>query len=213
MDACRLIAITVSTNYSDLLPYVIESNIKYFDKWIFITSKDDIDTISQLSKYDKIEILTYNFQNSNKIFDKGGAILNAQDYVYEKYPDHWYLLIDSDICLSNNFLNFLLEVDNSIEEDTLYGASNRLNFATLQDFKNKENYIDYNKSGPSMIDGYFQLYKSKFYYSKSMDASECDWTFNHSFGNKKHLNSFTCYHLGKNGNWKGRIIGSDFIIN
>jgi hypothetical protein len=213
MNACKLIAITVSTNYSDLLPYIIESNIKYFDKWIFITSKNDIDTISQLSNKDKIQILTYDFQNSDKIFDKGGAILNAQDYVYEKYPDDWYLLIDSDICLSDNFLDFLAEINNSVEEDTLYGASRRLNFGSLQDFKNIQNHTDYTQSASSMIDGYFQLYKSKFYYSKSMDASECDWTFNYSFKYKKHLNSFTCHHLGKNGNWKGRIVGSDFIIN
>ena len=41
-----IIAITVSTNYEDILKIIIPQNAKFFKKWIIITKVDDIKTIN-----------------------------------------------------------------------------------------------------------------------------------------------------------------------
>ena len=69
-----LVAITVSTNYSDLLKLVLKQNLKFIDKWFIITDKRDKETINLIKNEKKIKILYYNFQNNNCKFDKGGAI-------------------------------------------------------------------------------------------------------------------------------------------
>ena len=53
-------------------------------------------------------------------FDKGGAIKMVQQIVYEKYPNHWYLILDSDIILPNNFIDILIKED--LNEECIYGA-------------------------------------------------------------------------------------------
>jgi hypothetical protein len=44
-----MIAITVSTNYHDLLKIIIPQNYKFFDKWYIITCIDDMDTIAVIN--------------------------------------------------------------------------------------------------------------------------------------------------------------------
>lgn len=206
-----MIAITVSTNYSDILPFTLEANLHHFKKWIFVTDVNDKATIEILSKIPKVIILYWDFQNGRRQFDKGGAVMMAQKFVYDNWPLDWYLIIDSDICLSHDF---------TINTDTLnpsfvYGASYRHDFYKLSDYKNNINF--YNCPTYNFPLGFFQLYNEKHFYQQSNSAASCDDQFINRHFQKRvfMLNHFVCNHLGKNEvNWYGgRKTGSDFIID
>lgn len=96
----RIIGITVSTRYSDLLAVIIPLNLPKLEKWYIVTHKDDKATIELCQKYPKIEILYYDFySNPRWKFNKGGALRYAQQVVYAHHPTGWYLVFDSDIIL------------------------------------------------------------------------------------------------------------------
>ena len=42
-----------------------------------------------LSNNDKIELLFFDFKEGGHSFNKGGAIILAQEYAHEKYPEEW----------------------------------------------------------------------------------------------------------------------------
>ena len=68
-----MIAITVSTNYHDILKLVLAADKQFFDRWIFVTDVNDIQTIDVLTKHDVI-VLYHDFKNGGRVFDKGGAV-------------------------------------------------------------------------------------------------------------------------------------------
>jgi hypothetical protein len=215
-----MIGITVSTNYSDLLPYVLEANERYFKEWYVITSPLDEETINILKKHEKVTILYYNFNIDNRKFDKGGAVQYAQHIAYCKYPKEWYLIVDSDICIESNFSDYVDAV-NLLDAETIYGAQDRRDYYKLSDYRQRKNYFKYGRvmdeAGTLWGDhlaGYFQLYKKHFYYYPSYDASGCDVRFLHHFKKHKIITDLTLNHLGKDHiNWKGRKKNSDFIID
>ena len=202
-------AITVSTNYIDILPFVYERNKGCFKHWVFVTDKNDQETINFLSNKPDVTVLYWDFQNHRNIFDKGGAIRYAQTYVYEKYPDDWYLLIDSDICLPTQFSRFVASSLPTYDVNPIYGLSERLDFGSLEDFKNNINYKKYDHK--NNVFGYFQLYKDKFFYNTSRDASNCDGEFSRKFQKTTLISGLPCAHLGSKSHWNGkRVSGSDF---
>jgi hypothetical protein len=206
-----MIAITVSTNYSDILPLILEANVRFFKKWIFVTSVNDTPTIHLLMGNSNIDILYWDFNNSGRKFDKGGAVKYAQEFAYDKFPDEWYLLLDSDICLSKDF-SAVAELTGRFDPEAIYGAKNRYDFNKLSDFRNFTNYSKY-PLGHKLY-GYFQLYKQKLFYQPSIDAGLCDIEFTGQFNKRFFLDGFECSHLGrKKRNWAGRKIGSDFIMD
>ena len=96
----RIIGITVSTKYSDLLAVIVPLNLPKLEKWYIVTHKDDKATIELCQKYPKIEVLYYDFYSKPQWkFNKGGALRYAQQVVYAKHPNAWYLVFDSDIIL------------------------------------------------------------------------------------------------------------------
>ena len=204
-----MIAITVSTNYHDILPIVYDYNKDLFKHWVFVTDKNDQETISFLSSKPNVTILYWDFQNHRNIFDKGGAIRHAQTYAYEKYPDDWYLLIDSDICLPMQFSHFAAVSLPTYDVNLIYGLDERLDFGSLEDFKNNINYKKYDHE--KNVFGYFQLYKDKFFYNTSTDASHCDDEFSRKFQETVLILGLPCAHLGDKSHWTGkRELGSDF---
>jgi len=219
-----MIAITVSTNYIDLLPFVYERNNGCFKHWVFVTDKNDQETINFLSDKPNVTVLYWDFQNERRHFDKGGAIRHAQYYVYDKFPNDWYLLIDTDIVLPTEVQAILPETVVGIEktliggEVGIFGIETRLDFNKMSDLLAEKNYKIYDHN--NWLYGYFQLYKEKYFYSPSMDASRCDHEFlgyfeNNFFLSHPEFGALKCYHLGKDGaNWKGkRKPGSDFVID
>lgn len=217
-----LIAITVSTNFSDILEITMKQNLKFFDYWYIITQKNDIKTINLIKNNDKIKILYYDFQsntikNNISIFNKGGAISYAQNLIYKLYIKCKVLILDSDIYLPYNFCNIIEKEEFQI--NTLYKCLVRIDYFKLTDFYNKINpkYFKH----PQLSCGYFQLYYIDqtipnniiYYYGQSYDCSNCDEQFKILFNNNKTLEIFI-YHLGKASiHWQGRKDTSDFIID
>lgn len=204
-----MIAITITTNYADVLPLVLAANQKFFHHWLFVTDANDTETIDLLKDLPNSSLLFWNFTNGGRTFDKGGAVRHAQEIAYDLFPDHWYLIIDSDICLSENF---------SIDESTLdpkwlYGASIRKDFYSADDLAAGINYHQH-PIEEDRAHGFFQLYKSKIFYRPSQGADKCDDWFYGEFTPKiRMLNSFECRHLGRGGmHWNGRKTRSDFKI-
>jgi hypothetical protein len=128
---------------------------------------------------------------------------------YKKYPKSWYLLLDSDILLSQEF-STMREVLPHLKSDILYGCKKRLDFNKMSNLKNVEKFYLYQHMNE--IHGYFQLHKLKYLYRDSIDASWCDLQFSNHFENKILLDFFSCYHLGVKGNWTGRK-SIDFIFD
>jgi hypothetical protein len=214
-----MIAITVSTNYIDLLPFVYERNKGCFKHWVFVTDKNDQETINFLAKKPNVTVLYWDFQNERRHFDKGGAIRHAQYYVYDKFPDDWYLLIDADIVLPDDVQKSLLREIPKIErmpgvpEIAIFGIDKRLDFFKMSDLLVEKNYEVYDHK--NNVFGYFQMYKEKYFYSTSRDASNCDAEFAGYFKKPFLIKDLKCYHLGKHTvNWKGnRKPGSDFVMD
>jgi hypothetical protein len=214
-----IVAITVSTNYIDLLPFVYERNKGCFKHWVFVTDKNDHQTIKFLSNKPNVTVLYWDFQNERRHFDKGGAVHHAQYYVYDKFPDDWYLLIDTDIVLPSDTQITLLrdlpafEKDSPLNSKYLIGIDNLMAFSKMSDLLTETNYQRWNNL-PVVI-GYFQLYKEKFFYSASINASRCDLDFCKFFEKSMSATRLKCYHLGKRGvHWKGtRTPGSDFVMD
>ena len=102
-------AITVCVNYAHLFKYCI-GNKKFFKRWIIVTTSKDIDTIN-LCKENNLEYLICDEINDRTFF-KSRAINRALELVGLK--EDWYLFIDSDILLPDNFFDF-------VKEGNLYG--------------------------------------------------------------------------------------------
>ena len=115
-----LVGMCVSYNYMDTLKFMLPINCNHFDKLYLVTQQDDIETIKFCKNFNNLEVLFYDFKNNVKQFDKFGALTMLQQIVYDKYPNHWYLIIDSDIILPNNFIDIL--INENLNENCIYGA-------------------------------------------------------------------------------------------
>ena len=208
-----MIAITVSTNFSDLVPIIINANERFFKHWYWVTDPNDQATIDLIPKNDKHTILYWDFRNRGVAFDKGGALRLAQATAFKEYPDEWYLGIDSDIALYPDFF-----VDTSkLDPTKLYGAAYRHHFYTKNNFDN--GLVDDYETN-TWPWGFFQLYKVKNYYTNSYDCSLCDDRFISCWGNTHEireqnvvlLENVICRHMGKkNQHWQGRRRGPDGV--
>jgi hypothetical protein len=200
-----MIAITVSTNYSDLVPFVLEANERFFKHWYWITDINDNLTIEAIPKTDKHTVLYYDFQNNGRTFDKGGALKLAQGKAYGKFPEDWYLILDSDIAL---YPNFNINTD-ELDPTKLYGIPSRLAFYSRESF---DADIPDERIWTGLA-GFFQLYKEKIFYPDSNDAGGVDNLFTDNWlknAKTEILKNITCRHLGSTNHWYGRVLGSDF---
>lgn len=211
-----LIGLCVSYNYFDTLQFMLPINYLHFEKIYLITQEDDIETIEFCKKYNNVIILFYDFKNNNKIFDKFGALNYAQSLAYEYYPNSWYLIIDSDIILPNNFIDILNK--EKLNPECIYGAirnnvsksSELLN--KLQIINNNKNWIYNNiihaKHNPPCIIGCFQLYKKQVYNrSNIVNAGQGDYYFGHdNFNIFCNFENILYFHLGPIAkNWYGKM--------
>lgn len=212
-----IVAITVSTRYDDILLHTIPSNKNFFKHWIFITDINDKVTINILKQYENITILYFDFQQYGKIFNKGGAIKSGQEYAYQRFPDDWYLIIDSDICLENDFKKYMDIKSSLLKENYIYSSRERRDYLNITDYKNRENYWEYSNNSPEKknsmaVAGFFQLYKKKLFYKDSTDCSWCDIEFSNYFPIERDFVDVICNHLGTSyHNWQGRKSKKDFI--
>ena len=201
----EIICITICVNYSDILKHVIHQNLKFFKTWYIVTSIDDTETFNLVKKVNSsnICILMYSeFYKDNLKFNKGGALKFAQTYVNTHHSDSNILILDADIFLPDSFIT---NVPEKLEDDTLYGTSERLDYWSLNDYNTNQNPHIYQWGNKQV--GFFQLYKQCLYtYEDSFNASECDLTFRNKFNTKKNLENLSVKHLGKDFvNWNGRV--------
>jgi len=196
----KLIGLSVSTNYSKILPYVLSANLDRLDAWIIVTSPNDKETISHVAGLEKITLLFWNPHAKGRKFDLGGGIRVAQKYAYKMYPNSWYLKLDSDICLPKEF-NETLKTFAPFDIGSIYGVP-RTEFGSLKDYENQQNgFLDI---AQAPVVGYFQLYFLPLLYRHSKDASRCDLEFRDLFLRQVMLNELSVSHLGRSGkNWLG----------
>ena len=212
-----LIGLCVSYNYFDTLQFILPVNYSHFKKIYIITQTDDNSTIEFCKKFDNVIILFYDFKNNNKKFDKYGALNYAQKIAYTDYPESWYLIIDSDILLPNNFID-ILDKEN-LNPECIYGAirnnvfksSELLNKTQIINNKENLNWIYNNilhlKDKPPSILGCFQLYKKHVYHRLAIDnAGYGDYYFGYdNFFQFCNFGNILCFHLGETGkNWYGK---------
>lgn len=227
-DGSRPVAISVSTNFSDILPYSIDYNLNFFDHWYIVTDQNDKETIRVIEERNqgKITVIFYNFVGTTiphtngsmtkAIFDKGGAIRAAQERAYKEYPNRWYLVLDTDIVIRSHRDIATTDLDKS----SIYGPVARCDYRSLEDFRKCR--VDYkrpmNLEDPPII-GFFQLYASPFLYHWSEKTDLCDVNFTNIWTKEQQkLLSFTVDHLGY---WApevpnthhGRILGKGFTVN
>lgn len=207
-----MIAITVSTNYADLLDIIIPINCHYFEKWLIVTHSTDIETIKVIKKHQRpnISIIYFDFYK-NVAFNKGGAIKYCQDYILRNVDYSGpILLLDSDICLPDNFNELIASI--SFRDGTIYGTEKRLDYYSLENFKN--NVVDYDYPWSQDFQGYFQLYlhNPAYLYNDSYNCSNCDLEFLNYFQDKVIIPNMVVKHLGKSGvHWNKRLDKTDFI--
>ena len=212
-DKIKLIGICVSYNYMDTLKNILPINLKHFDKIYIVTQKDDLETIRYCKQYKKVEIVYFDFKKGDKIFNKGGGMKKAQKIAHKKYPDHWYLIFDSDIVLPSNFKDILNKRNLNPEE--MYGCErcivtdkNNLQKCNTSTQKNIKSKVGVGYKEACM--GYFQLYKKHKLYQDSEHAGHVDNIYSNQFKNNG-LDMFV-YHLGLPfKNWKGKM--ENFSIN
>jgi len=214
-----LIGICVSYNYYDTLQFTLPVNYLHFDKIYLITQVNDVQTLEFSQHFDNVHLLFYDFTNNNKKFDKFGALNYAQKKAYKAHPDSWYLILDSDIILPNNFIDILIK--ENLNTECIYGAI-RNNVLKTSELLNKKQIINkdensnfiYNNiiwcdnTAPSII-GCFQLYKKKVYHRDNLDnAGNGDYYFGYdNFNTFCNLDNLTYFHLGATGvNWGGKVI-------
>lgn len=214
----KIIAITVSTNYDDLLKIIIPQNNKFFYKWYIITSKTDDKTLKVIYDYNysnsnsNIEILFYDFNANNKIFNKGGAIKYCQNIISTLNYNGIVLILDSDIYLPNDFDSIINNI--AISNDTLYGTYKRYDFYNYKNLQN--NIVNFDYPWAKEFQGYFQLYKfnKNYLYNESFNCSACDLEFIKHFKNKIIIPNLIVSHLGKHYiNWNGRKNTNDFFLS
>lgn len=209
-----IIAITVSTNYEDLLDIVLPQNYKFFYKWIIVTSPNDTKTLDVIKKhgFPNIIVVFYDFYTDGNTFNKGGAIRFCQENVISPYYGGNILILDSDIYLPSDFLSIIKPI--GIKSNILYGTNARNDYHSYDHFSN--GIVDEYYERSRQFDGYFQLYRhnKRFLYNNSKNCAKCDIEFTRFFRQKKIIPGMDVKHLGKNEvNWNGRSEKTDFIQN
>ena len=216
-----LIGICVSTNYMDTLRFMLPVNHHHFKKLYIVTEETDTETINFCKQFDNVELIFFKFHTETSKFDKGSGLIKAQKIVYKNHPNSWYLIIDSDILLSNNFIDILSS--KKLKEDCIYGAS-RYNYKNSSDLLHDN--LDHNKywewnnilhktwenpAPPPSILGCFQLYKKHVFYKPSDDkffkGADYDYEFGYNnFSLFSSLHDIINIHLGPadGENWYGK---------
>jgi hypothetical protein len=198
-----LIAITVSVNYHNLLPLILETNHRHFKHWYIVTEKTDTETQQMCKKYPNVEVLFFEFKSPDSVFNFGGARRYGQLMANKNFKEDFKLMLDSDICLPDNFQNILESTE--LKEEVIYGAP-RLLVDTVEEYKhpNKAYILDDRWVHENRVIGFFQLYKSDILYQNSFNCAVTDEEFTSKFDEKKFLN-LTVHHIGQPGkNWNGR---------
>jgi hypothetical protein len=206
-NSFSLIGLCVSYNYFDTLQFMLPVNYLHFEKIYLLTQPDDEKTVEFCKQFQNVVVLFYNFTHHQKVFDKFGALNYAQSIIYRTHPDSWYLILDSDILLPNNFIDVLQK--ESLRPECIYGVARHNVFKTSELLDKSSVHVSPMPvfQGIPTIIGYFQLYKKKVFHANFHTAEGGDVMFSRNFSMWCRLDNILCYHLGVPGkNWRGKVV-------
>lgn len=110
-------AISCCINYSDFLAETIEHNRGLLDRWLIITTEEDIKTRELCRRYNLQCLLTNDHVNKGDIFNKGRLIERGLQHLS---AEGWRLHLDADIALPQRF-RALLEAAH-LNQKKIYGC-------------------------------------------------------------------------------------------
>lgn len=110
-------AITVSDQYSDFLAETVKWNIDHVDRWIIVSSPEDVATHEVCRKYNLELLISEDHKKYGDTFNKGRLIERGLQHLS---AEGWRLHIDADIVLPYHFKKLLRAAD--IQEDKIYGC-------------------------------------------------------------------------------------------
>lgn len=140
----KLEAITVCVNYSDFLAEVIPFNRSHFDRWLIVTTPEDIAT-RDLCRNQSLEcITTRDFYRNNAKFDKAKGVDKGMQCL--SHAD-WVLHIDADMILPSHFRESLEDAD--LDKNCIYGADRFVikGWDKWQRLKNSGYFHKYSRGG------------------------------------------------------------------
>jgi len=223
MISCLMVCV----NYGDMLRLTLPFNKQMVTNMVVVTVPEDKETLAVCQEFG-IKVLEYRccfcpydkevVKDATKLFHLSKMINQGLMYVYENFPDSWYLYLNSDVILHPHIKT--LDVD-TLSPELIYGV-NRYLVPTKEDFNkiSEGGQIDFSTLGNHFEDtegdgivalGFFQLFKRKIFYDQvynvpTYDASYSDILFVNKFKNKGKLEGCHALHLGKPGvNWCGRV--------
>jgi len=204
----NIIGITICVNFDDIFAHTIDQNANMLKEWFVVTDPSDSATLALINEknHPNIKVLLYDKFTVNAKFNKGGAVRFAQEHVHGLYEGANVLLLDADVVLPDSLRE---KLPSTVEPDTMYGVTQRLDYDTLEDFLSRKNgNVCY--YGGALV-GFFQLYRgtNKYLYKDSDSCCTCDNDFRDSFPNKVFIHE-SIHHLGLSGvNWEGRDYTKD----
>lgn len=128
----KIEAVTVCVNYADFLSEVAPYNIPILDRWLIVTTKDDLATREACRRFG-LECLTTEEHRRDGEFSKGRMIERGLQHLS---AEGWRLHLDSDIVLPFQTKR-LLEMAH-LHEDKIYGCDRLMlqSFEQWHRFKN-----------------------------------------------------------------------------
>lgn len=208
-----LIGVCVSYNYMDTLQFTLPVNYWHFEKLFIVTQEDDKETVAFCQSFENVQILFFDFKNNNKTFDKFGGIDLALEQAYRDYPEHWYLIIDSDIILPINIVSLLQKKE--LDSECIYGINRSIDYRSVSQWLRPKVSVERNPRDLSfhmrprpLILGYFQLFKQHLFHQSKDNAGEGDLEFCETNFKRTHLfPRIIGLHLGASfRNWKGKEV-------
>jgi len=194
-------AVTVCIGYADYLEATISLSDIVTTRTI-VTSINDYKTLSIGS--DK----TILYEDYKSPFNKSKLVNAGLQYVYSKYPNDWYLLLDAD-----TYIERVNDIG-SLDQSKLYGVVRKL-YKNKSDLQNGIYTLDTHleENIPYSVMGYFQLFKKSYiFYDESFNTafgSDTKFLLDHfGFENSATIgqDKLIAHHLGpKDTNWDGRI--------
>lgn len=109
--------LTVCINYGDFLAETVKWNIDHCDRWIIVTSPEDLITQEVCRKYNLEMIISEDHKKYGDTFNKGRLIERGLQHLS---ADGWRCHIDADIVLPYHFKRLLRAAD--LQEDKIYGC-------------------------------------------------------------------------------------------
>jgi glycosyltransferase involved in cell wall biosynthesis len=131
----HLEAVTVCVGYADFLAVTLPQNLPIFDRFVVVTTPEDIETRDVCRRYGVQTVCTREFYRNGDAFNKGAGINRGLDQLSHS---GWVVHLDSDILLPAMTRQAIRSAD--LCTDSIYGADRAM-------IKNRRDYERFLRSG------------------------------------------------------------------